>query len=204
MRITWRHLVVGLALTLCAGVAAAESDSSATSAGEGGQQYLYPDQRAFWNYGGIEIGRGDYDLTCFQGYSCSSHATGLRLYAGGRFNEFTGLEGSYFYLGNAHFGGGRTWGQGLGLSLVGTLPLTDALGLDGRIGPVFGWTRVDGSAPGMATGNDNGLGFSYGTGLTYAVSNNLGLRLDWDRYRLPFADGRHDVDLATVGLQFSY
>ena len=199
--IACRTIVVGIALALWAAGAAAQSDASASA---DGSTYYTPNQRGFWSYGGGAIGGSDYGLTCQPGYGCDTRDLGLKLYAGGKFSEFTGLEGSYVYLGDAHAGGGRTWGQGLNLSLVGTLPLSQSVGLNARVGSIFGWTRVGGSAPGMATGNDHGFGLSYGTGLTYALSRTLGLRLDWDRYRLPFATGRHDVDLTTVGLQFNY
>ncbi|MGE5523998.1 MAG: outer membrane beta-barrel protein [Rhodospirillaceae bacterium] len=203
MQFRFTHVAIGVALAVSSvGVMAQSSNPPATSSPKG---YYMPYERNFWSYAGGAIGRSDYDVGCRAGFSCDSHATGLKAFAGGKFTEYSGLEASYVYLGNAERAGGDTWGQGINLSLVGTVPLGQSLGLNGKVGAIYGWTKTGGAAaPGFATGRDHGLGLSYGLGLTYALSRNVDLRLDWDRYRLKFTTGRDDVDLGTVGVAFKF
>lgn len=179
--------------------------SSEPAARPGSKAYSAPYERGFWSYAGGAVGRSDYDIGCRTGFPCDTDATGLKLFAGGKFSEFAGLEASYVWLGNAERAGGDTWGQGINLSLVGTVPLGQSLGLNGKIGGIYGWTRTEGTTvPGFNAGRDHGLGLSYGLGLTYALTRTVDLRLDWDRYRMKFTTGRDDVDLATVGVAFKF
>lgn len=194
---------LGAALALTTAAALAQSTST-TATRSGTQRYSMPYERSFWSYAGGSIGRSDYDIGCSAGFGCDTKDTAFKAFAGGRFNEFFGLEGSYVYLGNANRGGGDTWGQGLNLSLVGTLPLGQSIGLNGRVGTIYGWTKVEGSAPGLATGRDHGFGLSYGAGINFALTRTVDLRLDWDRYRLDFKTGRDDVDVASVGVAFKF
>jgi hypothetical protein len=204
VRVSFTHVAVGVTLAVSSIGAMAQS-SAADTPRAGSKTYYMPYERNFWSYAGGAIGRSDYDLSCRAGFGCDTRATGLKAFAGGKFNEFSGLEASYVYLGNAERGGGDTRGQGVNLSFVGTLPLSQSFGLNGKVGAIYGWTKTGGNAaPGFATGNDRGLGLSYGIGLTSAVNRNVDLRLDWDRYRMKFTTGRDDVDLATVGVAFKF
>lgn len=204
MRVSFTHVAVGVTLAVSSIGAMAQS-SAADTTRSASKNYYMPYERNFWSYAGGAIGRSDYDIGCRAGFSCDSRATGLKAFTGGKFNAYSGLEASYVYLGNAERAGGDTWGQGVNLSFVGTLPLSQSFGLNGKVGAIYGWTKTGGSgAPGFATGHDNGLGLSYGIGLTYAVNRQVDLRLDWDRYRMKFTTGRDDVDLATVGVAFKF
>jgi len=194
---------LGATLALSTAAAMAQGSSTTTTRADT-QRYYMPYERNFWSYAGGTVGRSDYDIGCSAGFDCDTKDTALKAFAGGKINPFFGLEGSYVYLGEASRGGGDTWGQGLNLSLVGTLPLSQSIGLNGRVGTIYGWTKVEGSAPGLATGREHGFGLSYGAGLNFALTRTVDLRLDWDRYRLDFKTGRDDVDVAAVGVAFKF
>ena len=204
MQFRFTHVAVGVALAVSSlGVHAQSANANAPSAGA--QRYYMPYESHFWSYAGGAIGRSDYDISCRTGFNCDTRAVGLKAFTGGKFSDFAGLEASYVYLGKADRAGGDTWGQGINLSLVGYLPLSQSFSLTGKVGGIYGWTKTEGtSAPGFATGRDNGLGLSYGAGLTYAMTRTVDLRLDWDRYRMKFTTGRDDVDFATVGVAFKF
>jgi hypothetical protein len=187
------------AMALSAGAAIAQTGAS------GQQRYYAPYERGFWNYAGVSVGRSDYDTSCRAGFGCDSRDTGFKAFAGGKFNQNLGLEGSYVYLGDSNRAGGNTWAQGVDLSLVGYLPLSQSFAVNAKVGGIYGWTKTGGaSAPGFATGRDNGLGLSYGVGASYALTRTVDLRLDWDRYRMKFTTGRDDVDLASLGVAFKF
>lgn len=204
MQFRLSHVAVAVTLAVSSVTAMAQSGSGTTTT-RSGTGYYMPYERSFWSYVGGAVGRSDYDFGCRAGFPCDTKATGLKLFTGGKFSEFAGIEASYVFLGNADRAGGHTRGQGINLSLVGTVPLGQSIGLNGKVGAIYGWTKTDGTGgPGFATGDDDGLGLSYGAGLTFAVSRTVDLRLDWDRYRMKFATGRDDVDFATVGVQFKF
>jgi OmpA-OmpF porin, OOP family len=193
------HVAAGFVLAASSVAAMAAQPAART-----GETYYMPYETRYWSYAGVSVGRSDYDIACPIGFGCDRRETGFKLFAGGKSNEFLGLEASYVYLGKANRGGGDTWGQGLNLSLVGTFPVGQGIGVNGKIGGIYGWTKTEGFAPGMPTGRDHGLGLSYGVGLNFALTPTIDLRLDWDRYRLKFETGRDDVDLASIGVAFRF
>jgi OmpA-OmpF porin, OOP family len=101
--------------------------------------------------------------------------------------------------------GGDVRAQGANLSLVGSIPLADNFSILGKVGGIYGWTRTRTVVPGVPGGGEDGLGLSYGAGLQYDINRKIGLRADWDRYRLKFAGGnKDDADLYSVGLIYKF
>ena len=203
MKNTASRLAFALALTLASTALLAQSTTT-TRPGSRTGSYAQPYQGSYWNYGGISVGRSHYDYNCPAGFNCDRHETGFKAFVGGKSSENFGLEASYVYLGKGHRGGGDTWGQGLNLSLIGSVPLGQMAALNGKVGGIYSWTKTEGFAPGMRTGSDHGLGISYGVGLSFAVTRTVDLRLDWDRYRMKFETGRNYADLASVGVAFKF
>lgn len=202
MRTRSVQIAVAVALA-CAGTSAMAQTTTTTRSGT--QTYYQPYEARYWSYGGISVGRSDYDVPCPAGFGCDRREYGFKLFAGGKSHEFVGVEAAYVYLGEANRGGGDTWGQGLNLSLVGTVPLGQAFALNGRVGGIYGWTKTEGTAGArMATGREHGLGLSYGVGASFALSRQVDLRLDWDRYRMKFSTGRDDVDFASIGVAYKF
>ncbi len=202
MQVRFTHVALGVALAASSLAAMAQSTTTTRS---GTQTYHQPWERNFWSYSGAAIGRSDYDVSCRSGFACDTDATGGKLFAGGKFHENVGIEGSYVFLGNADRAGGHTRAQVLNLGLVGYVPLGQTVSLLGKLGGLYGWSKTKGTGgPGFATGDENDFGWSYGLGVAIGLTRNVDLRLDWDRYRVKFNTGRDDVDFASVGVAYKF
>jgi OmpA-OmpF porin, OOP family len=218
------HKIIAIVAVLVCTQAAAQG-ANVPEAGNGWQM---PYQSAFWRYAAVTVGRSVYDFDCARPASlpCDTRDDSVfKLAAGGKFNSTWGVEISYVNFGDvsppalqAH-----TRAQGANLSLVASAKVFDRVGINAKIGGVYGWTRsrlraaniscILGTGPDVGCNlsqSDRGFGASYGAGLSARVAPRVELRLDWDRYRLPFGKdglfsqfarvgGKRDVDMWSVG-----
>ncbi|MBS0392600.1 MAG: outer membrane beta-barrel protein [Comamonadaceae bacterium] len=157
-------------------------------------------------YMGLSAGISKYDLRSGTGgFTFDDSDTSVKLYTGAFFHPNLGLELGYVDLGRARRIGGNTSARGLNLSLVGRLPVTTQLDLLGKLGTIYGRTHTEGfGGYGVQPGKGDGFGLSYGAGLRWAFTPQWSAVLEWERYRLHFADRNSDVDTTTLGLQYSY
>jgi len=157
-----------------------------------------------YGYVGLNLGRANYKTPCSGLFTCNDSNIGGEIYTGGMFTRAFGLELGYVNTGDADRNGGKTKAQGVNISLVGNLPVTDTFNVFAKGGTTYGWTSVS-AAPGtVPTGDTNGFGLSYGAGLGFDVSRSVQLVAQWDRNRFKFVSGRDDVDLYTVGLKYKF
>lgn len=201
-----RKALLILATSVASAVALPAAGQSTTTAPNAGTNELHmPYQTGFWNYIGGTVGRSDYDIGCAPD-ACDNNATGLKVFAGGKLYNILGLELAYVNLGRVDVGPGDARAQGANASLVLGVPLwADKLGVNAKIGTIYGWTKTNAALPGYDSGEERGWGLSYGVGATYAVTRNVELRLDWDRYRFDFRGaGSNDADLVSAGLNFRF
>jgi len=157
-----------------------------------------------YGYVGGSVGRTDYDLGGCVGFSCDDKATGFKLFTGGRFSRYFGIELGYVNLGEADRNGGHVKAQGANLSLIGNIPVADNFNIFGKLGGIYGWTKTSTVIPGVAAGKDDGVGLSYGASLQFDITKTVSLRADWDRYRLKYVGQREDADLYSVGVVFKF
>jgi OOP family OmpA-OmpF porin len=143
---------------------------------------------------------------------------GFKLFGGRRFNRNFALEGGYFNLGKFGFTATTTTGsldgtiklQGLNLDAVGILPFTEKLSGLGRIGLTYTQARDTFTSTGTVVVTDpnpknNEANYKLGLGLQYDFTPNLGLRGEWERYRINDAVGNQgDVDMLLVGLVYTF
>lgn len=157
-------------------------------------------------YVGLSGGISKYDLRSGTGgFIFDDSDTAIKLYTGAYFHPNLGLELGYLDLGKARRIGGGTTARGLNLSLVGRLPVSTQLDLLGKVGTIYGRTNTHGFGGfGVQPGKGDGFGLSYGAGLRWAFTPQWSAVLEWERYRLHFADSKSDVDTTTLGVQFSY
>ncbi|MEO8038911.1 MAG: outer membrane beta-barrel protein [Betaproteobacteria bacterium] len=163
-----------------------------------------PYHAGFWNYVGISAGKADYRGDCPSGTGCEDEDTGGKIYTGGKFNDWLGLELGYVYLGRPETLGGRQDAQGLNFSVVGSVPIGTVVGLNAKVGTVYGWTNTQGNVPVAYAGRDQGFGLSYGFGATVSVTKQVQLRVDWDRYHMPFRGRDDNVDMISAGVQYLF
>lgn len=117
-------------------------------------------------YVGLGGGAAKYDLRSGTGsFTFDDSDTAIKLYAGVHFHPNLGLEITYLDMGKARRIGDSTRARGLGLSLVGRLPLNTQIDLLGRLGTLYGRTNTQGfGGYGVQPGKDSGFGLSYGAG----------------------------------------
>lgn len=179
--------------------------SSAMSANANGQRdsFLPYTQQG---YVGVSAGQSKYDLRSGTGgFPTDDSDQALKIYTGGYFHPNLGVELGYLNAGRADRIGGTSRAQGLNLSLVARAPLTEQFDVFGKLGTTYSRTRTSGNSGfGVATGSDSGFGLSYGAGVRWAFNENWAAVLEWERHKMRFADGKSDVDLTTLGVQYRY
>lgn len=201
--------LIALAVALGAATAAqAQSGTSGAAAGGGG----YDMNRSSWipyttnGYIGLNLGRSDFKSGCgVLGQPCDRKDTMGHVYLGGYFKPNVGAEIGYFDMGDATRGGGRTSVEGINISLVGRVPLTQSFSLYGKLGPTYGRTRVSSTAgSGIGAGSENGWGVGYALGVSWDMSRSWSTVLEWQRQSVPFPVGRGTVDATSLGIRYNF
>jgi opacity protein-like surface antigen len=196
-----KMVLAGMALGLA--VAFPGHAQTTTTTKTQSNDYRWPYQKEFWGYFGATAGRSDFS-DCPVGLACDDRDTAFKVYGGGKIKDIFGFELGYVDLGKGEFTGGDMRARGVNASLLLNAPLGTTAGVHAKLGTTYGWTRVNSSVPGAATGKERDFGLSYGLGATLNLARNWQLRADWDRYRFEFADGDRDLDMYTVGVQYRF
>lgn len=141
--------------------------------------------------------------------------TAYKIFGGYKFNKYFALEGGYFNLGEFSFTAtanpqgtlvGNIKINGLNLDVVGTLPLAQKFSSFGRIGVQFAQVNDAFAGTGSVTvanpnPSESATNYKTGLGVQYDFTESVGLRAEWERYRINDAVGnRGDIDTLTVGL----
>jgi hypothetical protein len=96
--------------------------------------------------------------------------------------------------------GNRNRTQGLNISMVGRAPISQSLGVYGRVGTIYGL----GGSGGLGMRSE-GFGLSFGAGLSWDFTPRLSATLAWDTHDLRLASGgREPVRSTSLGLQYRY
>jgi OmpA-OmpF porin, OOP family len=156
-------------------------------------------------YVGVNLGKPNFKGDCVGGFSCNNSNFGGKIYTGGLLQEYGGLEIGYVNLGSADRFGGTQRAQGISLTLIGNLPMSDVMHLTGRVGTAYMWTKTS-TAPltPVVNGDNNSFGLTYGIGFGFDVTQQNQISIDWDRHRVEFAPGKQNVDLISVGWKYKF
>ncbi|WP_431095989.1 outer membrane beta-barrel protein [Polaromonas aquatica] len=197
-----------LAMAALAAASGAQAQSSGTSTGAGSS---YSSNYSFYapgsRYFGLNVGQSDFSLPGGAGgFSSGNDDTSYNIYGGSYFNNNFGLELGYTDFGKVNRGGGDTKAEGINLSLVGRLPLSNSFNLLGKLGTTYGRTRVSAApASGLATGSESDWGVSYGIGAEWAFTPALSAVLQWDEHNLKFVGTGNDrVSTTSIGLRYRF
>ena len=136
---------------------------------------------------------------------------GYKLFGGYQFNRHIAVEGGYVDLGKASIAGPQgfasTDSNAWQVGAVGSLPLSPQFAFTGKLG--FARTSTDGS--GVVNGvpfaaGDHNTAPTYGLGMRYDISKAVGLRGEWERFRVSNAGfgGKSDADLFTLNALFRF
>jgi OOP family OmpA-OmpF porin len=160
----------------------------------------------FWGYAGVQGGQSKFRADCGRIFDCDRKDSAWRVYGGGNFNSAIGLELGYTDFGRMRSFGGDTEARAADLSLTAGLPLFgDRFSIFAKGGGAYSRTEVSASPTAfVSTGSKSGWGTKWGVGAALAFTRNLQARVDWDRYKLDFANGDRDVDLLSAGIQFRF
>jgi opacity protein-like surface antigen len=185
--------------------AAAQAQTAASGSSYGSNWYAPAGGR----YIGLNVGSADYFGNCSLSDSlalnCDSRGTAYSLYTGGMWNNNFGLELGATDFGHVNRAGGRTKAYGFNVSGVGRLPLTQSVALVGKLGAIYSRSNVTASqASGVATGNDDGWGATYGVGVNFDLTPKLVAVVQWDQSHLWVTGTREHINLAAVGLKYRF
>ncbi|RZI84480.1 MAG: porin family protein [Rubrivivax sp.] len=157
-------------------------------------------------YVGGAVGAGKVDTTCVAGQTCEDPDTSGKVYTGGMFNPFLGVELGFVQWADAARNGGNVSARGVNAMLTGFVPLGTMFTLVGKVGTTYGWTKTT-LGPGVVapSGSVNGFGLAYGAGASFELNRNWSITLDWERHNLKFKNNdRQDVDLTSLGLKYRF
>lgn len=200
MKTTVKGAAVLAALALGAGLPVAASAQQ-----QGGTGWTMPYERGFWGHAGLSLGQSELDITCPPGSNCDDTEQAFRAYVGGRFNNAVGAEIAYLKFGDFSRGGGETDAEGVDLTLIAGFPFANNWSIFGKLGAVYTQVDVTGTAPGLATGGENGWGARYGVGLQMGLTENWAIRADYDRYRIKVpGNDRENIDTFLIGAQYTF
>src|SRR4051812_28831053 len=151
--------------------------------------------------------------------SDDSKDTAWKLFGGHKFNKNFALEASYFNLGEFGFTAqttppgsltGRIKLQGIGVDAVGILPLTTRFSALGKLGVQYAKAEDTFSGTGALAGTNSSpskssAGYKVGLGVQYDFTPSLGLRGEWEDYRVNDAVGnKGNINTLMVGIVYMF
>lgn len=202
LRALTRGAVVAAALGFAVGACAQSSQSSlAREIGDAGPQ-------AGKSFIDLSVGKSTYNTSCghVAGLTCSRGTTSYSLTAGNMVTDNIGIELSAMNLGKANRAGGSVIARGINLSAVGRVPLGDVFGLEAKVGPTYGVTRVTAASnAGLVSGRAHGVGLGYGVALDVNVTRGVHGSIGWEQHEFKFAgQGRSHVKNLTLALGYTF
>lgn len=183
-------------------------------------------------YGGVSAGQSRArideprvrDSLVSDGFAVDSFAAdnksfGGKLFGGYQFNQNFAVEAGVFTLGKFGYNAqttptgtltGEAKVRGLNVDLVGALPLADRFSVLGRAGLTYAEARDQFRGTGMVVVNnpnprERAVNWKAGVGMQYAVTPDLSVRAEFERYRINDAVGnKGDIDMASIGLVYRF
>lgn len=148
---------------------------------------------------------------------CDDTDTSWKVFAGYEFNRYVAVEGGWADLGETTASAtvlgtpvnAAVTAKGWEVLGVGSIPFNDQFSVYGKAG-FFRW-RVNGTVVAAGFGSesveDSGTDFTYGVGLRYNFTKNIGARLEWQRYNNVgdnATTGQSDVNLVSLGIVIKF
>ncbi len=128
--------------------------------------------------------------------------TGVKIYGGYSFTPNFALEGGYVDLGKFGGANGSLKSNGIFVDAVGKVPLGDTgFSVLGRLGAYNGKLRSDTLG---VIDSERGTNIKVGLGGQYDFNPNMGLRAEWERYRVDALGVKANTDMYSVGLNYKF
>ncbi|MCZ8257494.1 MAG: outer membrane beta-barrel protein [Polaromonas sp.] len=196
-------LLAAAAMAAATGVQAQSTSSTTNASASSNYSFYAPGSR----YLGLNVGQSDFSLPNGTGaFPSDNKDTSYNIYGGSYFNNNFGLELGYTDFGKINRGGGQTEAEGINLSLVGRVPLSNSFNFLGKLGTTYGRTRVSAApASGLASGTESDWGLSYGLGAEWVFTPSLSAVLQWDEHNLKYVGtGKDRVSTTSLGLRYRF
>jgi OOP family OmpA-OmpF porin len=161
--------------------------------------------------GGIGQSKIDIDTTGLDpATTIDDKDTSFRVFGGYQINRHFAVELGYSQLGELSgnepgFGSFTSEAKAWDLVAVGILPVADKFSLLGKVGMYK--ADVDFSAPAAGESmSDSNSDLTYGIGVQYDFSKNLGLRAEWQQYKKVGGSdvGESDVDVMGISVLWRF
>jgi OmpA-OmpF porin, OOP family len=162
-------------------------------------------------YAGLHIGQSKAKDACEDLTSCDDKDTAWKILGGYQFNRHLAVEIGYTDLGevSADDLGATVSIESTAFEVVavGIFPIANQFSVYGKLGMYRGDTDTSASGPGgSASGSESNTDLTFGIGVRYDFTRNLGVRAEWQKYSDVSAndlDGgtvEADVDVISVGV----
>jgi OmpA-OmpF porin, OOP family len=141
-------------------------------------------------YVGGSLGQSKFKVDCG---GCDTKDTAFRLFGGYQFNRTIAVELGYTDLGKLGDSGASVEANAWDLSGVFSWPFANQFAAFGRLG----LARVEGKGGGES---DTKNALTWGLGVQYDVMRNLGLRGEFQRYKVDAGAGVGDVNIDVLSI----
>jgi OOP family OmpA-OmpF porin len=171
-------------------------------------------------YLGGAVGASHFRTSCDGvSVSCDDKDTGWKLFAGYQFAPNFAVEAGYTDLGKVTANGvvsgvavnAEGKARGFELAALALFPVWDQFSIYGKLGVFRAKTDVSatGTVPGFRrtiASSDHSTDLTFGAGVKYAFTPNIGARLEWQRYQKVGGDntGTENIDLWSLGLLYNF
>ena len=163
-------------------------------------------------YAGLSIGQSSADVDCTGFASCDDSDSAWKIFGGYQFNRNLAAELGYTDLGEFTATGpgisAAVEATAFELSAVGTFPIADKFSIFGRIGMYMADTELSATVGGTSGSvSDDNTGLTFGIGVRYDFTRNLGVRAEWQKYSDVGGDdvgGESDVDVISIGVVWKF
>jgi OOP family OmpA-OmpF porin len=160
-------------------------------------------------YLGGALGQAEQSDQCTSpaaGVSCDNKDSAWKIFGGFQFNRHLAAELGYANLGEASASAGtvsaRDEATAIELVALGMFPVVERFSIFGKLGLYRGELERTANNPLIGTGSNEQTDFTFGLGVRFDVTHNIGVRAEWQRY-IDLGEIT-DVDLISVGVQFKF
>lgn len=138
------------------------------------------------------------------GVSCDEKDSAWKILGGYQFNRHLAAELGYANLGEASASGvgitARAEVTAWDVVAVGSFPIMDRFSIYAKLGMFRSESEVTASTG--TSSDESETGFTFGVGLRYDFTRNLGVRAEWQRYQEVSEDT--DADLLSIGIVWKF
>ena len=174
-------------------------------------QSIFDNQRSDRTIGhiGVSAGQSTFRTDCSSLFDCDKKDTAFRILGGYQINRNFAAELGYQDLGKVTLSA-----PGVSFNIkanvwelvgIGAYPFANQFSGYGKLGAYHGESKASAAVAGFGSGSlkETNTDLTFGLGVQYDVSRELGVRGEWQRYKNVGGDdtgGKHDIDVISIGL----